>query len=275
MAVVFTQTTVDEDGYPVRDPGSSSYLATFAPAAAFGILMAAEARRRGAGHIRQLTILGDGALVDLEPRRPALPRRHPDRRPVPRPRAPARPGELLDFMLGDQHDDWLAARLRRARRRRHPGAAGRRPRLPAGRAQSQRPRHGPGLLRDQRPPHALRLLPVPAACSSAPAPSKPAANPSSGSASNCPACDWTQPGATGILTLRCLDASDRWEQTWQQPANRHRRRLTRHLTTSPHSDNPGQPKLPASHLHSCPTPGLAEPRRGMSDPRPTVEPSEV
>ena len=28
---VFTQTTVDEDGYPVRDPDSSSYLATFAP----------------------------------------------------------------------------------------------------------------------------------------------------------------------------------------------------------------------------------------------------
>ena len=36
LACVFTQTTVDEDGYPVRDPGSSSYLATFEPAAGFG-----------------------------------------------------------------------------------------------------------------------------------------------------------------------------------------------------------------------------------------------
>src|SRR5205823_7003480 len=62
LACAFTQTTVDEDGYPVRDPASSSYLATFAPAAGFGVLMAAEARRRGAGHIRQLTILGDGAV---------------------------------------------------------------------------------------------------------------------------------------------------------------------------------------------------------------------
>ena len=62
LACVFTQTRVDEDGYPVRDPGSSSYLATFAPAAGFGVLMAAEARRRGAGHVRQLTILGDGAV---------------------------------------------------------------------------------------------------------------------------------------------------------------------------------------------------------------------
>ena len=61
MAAVFTQTAADEQGYPVRDPGSSSYLATLAAAPQFGVLMAAEARRRGAGHIRQLTILGDGA----------------------------------------------------------------------------------------------------------------------------------------------------------------------------------------------------------------------
>ena len=42
-------------------PASSSYLATFAPAAGFGTLMAAEAYRRGAERARQLTILGDGA----------------------------------------------------------------------------------------------------------------------------------------------------------------------------------------------------------------------
>ena len=41
---MFTQTRVDDDGYPVRDPDSSSYLATFEAAAAFGIMMAAEAR---------------------------------------------------------------------------------------------------------------------------------------------------------------------------------------------------------------------------------------
>ena len=28
---------------------------------------------------------------------------------------------------------------------------------------------------------------------------------------------WTQPGATGILTLRCQQASNRWEQIWQPP----------------------------------------------------------
>ena len=36
LACVFTQTRVDDDGYPVRDPDSSSYLATFEPAAPFG-----------------------------------------------------------------------------------------------------------------------------------------------------------------------------------------------------------------------------------------------
>jgi hypothetical protein len=61
LCCAFTQTTVDDEGRRVRDPRSSSYLATFALAAEFGKLMAAEARRRGAGHIRQLVILGDGA----------------------------------------------------------------------------------------------------------------------------------------------------------------------------------------------------------------------
>jgi hypothetical protein len=28
---------------------------------------------------------------------------------------------------------------------------------------------------------------------------------------------WSQPGATGILTLRCQQASGRWEEIWQQP----------------------------------------------------------
>jgi hypothetical protein len=61
MAVAFTQAKVDDEGRPVRDPASSSYVATFAPAAEFGRLMAAGARRRGAGCIRQMVILGDGA----------------------------------------------------------------------------------------------------------------------------------------------------------------------------------------------------------------------
>lgn len=62
LACVFTQTKLDEDGHPVRDPGSSSYVASFDPAAEFGVLMAAEAKRRGITHVRQPVILGDGAV---------------------------------------------------------------------------------------------------------------------------------------------------------------------------------------------------------------------
>ena len=61
LAVFFTQDKLDEDGYPVRDRDSSSYLATFEPASVFAGLVEAEGIRRGAGHVRQLTILGDGA----------------------------------------------------------------------------------------------------------------------------------------------------------------------------------------------------------------------
>ena len=30
---------------------------------------------------------------------------------------------------------------------------------------------------------------------------------------------WSVPGATGILTLRCQEASRRWEEIWQRPHN--------------------------------------------------------
>ena len=61
LAALFTQTTTDTDGYPVRDPDSTSYLATLNPVDHFADLVTAEARRRGSDHIRQLVVLGDGA----------------------------------------------------------------------------------------------------------------------------------------------------------------------------------------------------------------------
>ena len=111
LAVFFTQDTLDDGGYPVRDPSSSSYIATFEPASVFAGLVEAEGIRRGANHVRQLTILGDGApwiwniatskfpgatqIVDLFHAREHL---HDLAR-------------RLEFMLGDRKDEWLAARL--------------------------------------------------------------------------------------------------------------------------------------------------------------------
>jgi hypothetical protein len=111
MAVFFTQDKVDEDGYPVRDRASSSYIATFEPASQFAGLVKAEGIRRGSDHVRQMTVIGDGAawiwniasdkfpgatqVVDLYHAREHL---HSLSR-------------SLEFMLGDRKDEWLAARL--------------------------------------------------------------------------------------------------------------------------------------------------------------------
>ncbi len=61
LAALFTQTRTNDDGYPIRDPDSTSYLATLDPVEHFADLLQAEARRRGAEHIRQLVVIGDGA----------------------------------------------------------------------------------------------------------------------------------------------------------------------------------------------------------------------
>ena len=111
LAVFFTQDRLGKDGYPVRDRDSSSVIATFEPAAVFADLVKAEGIRRGADHVRQLTIIGDGAawiwgiatakfpeatqIVNLFHAREHL---HDLAR-------------KLEFMLLDHKDKWLAARL--------------------------------------------------------------------------------------------------------------------------------------------------------------------
>ena len=61
LAALFTQTKTDPDGYPVRDKDSTSYLATFENSEVFGRLVKAAAIERGTHHIRQTVVLGDGA----------------------------------------------------------------------------------------------------------------------------------------------------------------------------------------------------------------------
>jgi hypothetical protein len=111
LAVFFTQSALDSKGYPVRDRGSESYVATFEPASEFAGLVKAEGIRRGADQVRQMTVIGDGAawiwniasdkfpgatqVVDLFHARERL---HELAR-------------LLEFMLLDRKEEWLAARL--------------------------------------------------------------------------------------------------------------------------------------------------------------------
>jgi len=61
LGCVFTGTAIDEDGHPLRDPQSTTYLASFEPAGTFGLSMLKEARLRGLGKAGQVVVIGDGA----------------------------------------------------------------------------------------------------------------------------------------------------------------------------------------------------------------------
>ena len=61
LGCCFTQTRVDEDGKPVRDPQSTSYVGAIEPSADFGNRLHAEAMRRGLGRARKVAVLSDGA----------------------------------------------------------------------------------------------------------------------------------------------------------------------------------------------------------------------
>jgi len=61
LGAVFTQHKTDEDGLPVRDHGSTTYVGSFETAADFGPRIRAEALRRGLGRALKVVFIGDGA----------------------------------------------------------------------------------------------------------------------------------------------------------------------------------------------------------------------
>jgi hypothetical protein len=61
LARLFTVSRLDEDGRPVMDPGSSTYVATFDGKDTLAGLVKAEYLRRGGEHFRQVVAIGDGA----------------------------------------------------------------------------------------------------------------------------------------------------------------------------------------------------------------------
>lgn len=62
LGCVFTQTTTDPDGFPVRDPGSTTFVGAIETADEFGWRLYAEALRRGLLRAHRVVVLGDGAL---------------------------------------------------------------------------------------------------------------------------------------------------------------------------------------------------------------------
>ncbi len=216
LACLFTQTTVDEEGRPIRDPRSSSYLATFDPAARFGQLVDAEARRRGCEHIRQLVVLGDGAVWiwnladELFPAATQIVDLYHAREHV------HDMATLATRLLRDSHPDWLTRRLEELDAGDIPAL------LTAG--------HGlkfTGSLARERDKqlgyfetnaHRMRYQHfrslgmfvgsgvVEAGCKAV-----------IGQRLKLSGMRWAVPGAASIATLRCQQASNRWEEIWQRP----------------------------------------------------------
>jgi len=61
LGCVFTQTTTDERGRPVRDEDSTTYTAAIETAEEFGLRIYTEAWRQGWGRAKKKAVLGDGA----------------------------------------------------------------------------------------------------------------------------------------------------------------------------------------------------------------------
>jgi hypothetical protein len=61
LGCIFTQRRVNEQGYAVRDEGSSSYVGAIETAEAFGPRMYAEAQRRRIQDAEKVCVIGDGA----------------------------------------------------------------------------------------------------------------------------------------------------------------------------------------------------------------------
>ena len=95
LGCVFTQSATDEKGEPVRDPGSTSYVGTFAGCREAGILLRQEALRRGHGTALVVNYIGDGAPWVWENARLCFPGAN----------------EILDFYHASEHTGSLSRAL--------------------------------------------------------------------------------------------------------------------------------------------------------------------
>lgn len=61
LGCVFTQTTLDERGHPIRDRDTTTFVGAIERAEAFGWRIYGEARRRGLLRAQRIVVIGDGA----------------------------------------------------------------------------------------------------------------------------------------------------------------------------------------------------------------------
>jgi len=61
LGCIFTQTSFDAEGWPIRDPASTSYVGAIETAEEFAVRISTEAVRRGLPRATTVIVLGDGA----------------------------------------------------------------------------------------------------------------------------------------------------------------------------------------------------------------------
>lgn len=66
LGALFTQTTLDANGYPVRDEASTTYVGAIETSEAFGRRIYAEALARGMDTARRVIVIADGAKYNWE-----------------------------------------------------------------------------------------------------------------------------------------------------------------------------------------------------------------
>ena len=216
LACLFTQTATDDEGRPVRDPASSSYLVTFDPAASFARLVGAEARTRGSEHIRQVVFLGDGAVWiwniadELFPAATQIVDLYHAREHVHELAA------LAARLLRGHHKEWLAERLAELDAGDIPAlaAAGHALNFIGSLARERDRQVGYFETNTHRMRYAhFKSLGMFVGSGAVEAGCKAII----GQRLKLSGMRWNIPGATAIATLRCQEASNRWEEIWQRP----------------------------------------------------------
>ncbi len=218
LACLFTQTKLDDEHRPVRDPDTTSYVHTFDPVEQFTTLVHAEARRRGADHVRQLVVLGDGAAWIWKMATKILPEAT---QIVDIYHAREHVHDLakqLAPVLGDNQPAWLADRLEDLDQGDIEALVKATTALPV----NDTDREQIDTALDYFIKNAQRMRyqifrdlgmfigsgVVEAGCKTL-----------VGQRLKLSGMRWNIPGATAILTLRCHRESNRWDQIWPQPDN--------------------------------------------------------
>jgi hypothetical protein len=223
LGCVFTQHRTDENGHPVRDFESTTYVSSFKPIDQFGPTLRQEALRRGMGSAGKVVVLIDGAAglegMSRDCFKDAV-------QIVDFYHALEHAGQVLDALLGKDHPERKARLSRWAKRLLQDKVEAlikETRQASAGRPQAQKVEEALGYF--ERNVARMRYGTfrkngwfvgsgvVEAGCKTV-----------IGARCKQSGMFWSRPGAENVLALRCIHSSRRLDQFWQHRLNQHAKR---------------------------------------------------